>query len=91
MAVGVRRPGEFCWINVLSPEPAKACDFFAKVLGWTPEQVEREIKHYRLRVEAERASQEQPDDQATMQQLKKLYAKTGDTGKYNAIKKELGE
>jgi predicted enzyme related to lactoylglutathione lyase len=35
MAVGVRRPGEFCWINVLSPEPAKACDFFAKVLGWT--------------------------------------------------------
>jgi predicted enzyme related to lactoylglutathione lyase len=35
MAVGVRRPGEFCWINILSPEPAKACEFFTKVLGWT--------------------------------------------------------
>lgn len=35
MAVGIRKPGEFCWINILSPEPAKACDFFAKVLGWT--------------------------------------------------------
>jgi glycerol-3-phosphate dehydrogenase len=38
-------------------------ELMAKVLGWTPEQVEREIKHYRLRVEAERASQEQPDDE----------------------------
>lgn len=35
MAVGVRKPGEFCWINILSAEPARACDFFAKVLGWT--------------------------------------------------------
>jgi len=38
-------------------------ELMGKVLGWTPEQVEREIKHYRLRVEAERASQEQPDDE----------------------------
>ncbi len=35
----------------------------APVLGWTTEQIEREIEHYRLRVEAERASQEQPDDE----------------------------
>jgi glycerol-3-phosphate dehydrogenase len=38
-------------------------ELMAPVLGWTTEQVEREIKHYRLRVEAERASQEQPDDE----------------------------
>ena len=39
----------------------------------------------------EKAHQLKPDDNATMQQLKKLYAKTGDTEKYNSIKKELGE
>jgi Tfp pilus assembly protein PilF len=39
----------------------------------------------------EKAHKLKPDDTATMQQLKKLYAKTGDTAKYNAIKKELGE
>jgi glycerol-3-phosphate dehydrogenase len=33
------------------------------VLGWTSEQTEREVENYRLRVEAERASQEQPDDE----------------------------
>jgi len=33
------------------------------VLGWTEDQTKREIEHYRLRVEAERASQEQPDDE----------------------------
>jgi glycerol-3-phosphate dehydrogenase len=35
----------------------------AGVLGWTGEQVEREVEHYEKRVEAERASQEQPDDE----------------------------
>ncbi len=35
----------------------------AGVLGWTPEQVEREVEHYEKRVEAERESQLQPDDQ----------------------------
>jgi glycerol-3-phosphate dehydrogenase len=39
-----------------------AAQLMGAVLGWTDEQVEREIEHYRLRVEAERASQEQPDD-----------------------------
>jgi glycerol-3-phosphate dehydrogenase len=32
------------------------------ILGWTDDQIRREVEHYRLRVEAERASQEQPDD-----------------------------
>jgi predicted enzyme related to lactoylglutathione lyase len=35
MTVGVRKPGDFCWINMLSPEPARACEFFSKLLGWT--------------------------------------------------------
>ena len=44
-------------------QASRACaDLMGGVLGWTPEQIEREVEHYRLRVEAERASQEQPDD-----------------------------
>lgn len=39
----------------------------------------------------ENAHRIKPEDRPTMEQLKKLYAKTGDTEKYNAIKKELGE
>ena len=35
MATGIRRAGDFCWINILTPEPAEAMEFFAKVLGWT--------------------------------------------------------
>ena len=35
MAVGNRKPGDFCWINVLTPQPDDARTFFAKVLGWT--------------------------------------------------------
>jgi glycerol-3-phosphate dehydrogenase len=38
-------------------------ELMAGVLGWTPQQVENEVAHYRLRVEAERASQEQLDDE----------------------------
>jgi glycerol-3-phosphate dehydrogenase len=34
----------------------------APLLGWSEEQVAREVEHYRARVEAERRSQEQPDD-----------------------------
>ena len=33
------------------------------VLGWSPAQRARELRHYRARVEAERASQRQPDDE----------------------------
>src|SRR4051794_6664264 len=34
------------------------------VLGWSEEQVRREVAHYLARVEAERTSQVQPDDEA---------------------------
>lgn len=30
-----RLPGEVCWINMLTPEPARAREFFAGLLGWT--------------------------------------------------------
>jgi glycerol-3-phosphate dehydrogenase len=36
----------------------------AGVLGWSAEQLEREVQHYLARVEAERASQVQPDDES---------------------------
>ena len=35
----------------------------APVLGWSDEQVQREVEHYRKRVEAERESQRMPDDE----------------------------
>jgi glycerol-3-phosphate dehydrogenase len=34
----------------------------APVLGWTPQQIERELRHYAMRVAAERESQQMPDD-----------------------------
>ena len=30
-----RRPGEFCWINMLTSNPAGARAFFGELLGWT--------------------------------------------------------
>ena len=30
-----RQPGEFCWINLLTPQPEEAKAFFSAVLGWT--------------------------------------------------------
>jgi uncharacterized protein len=35
MPKGLRKPGEFCWINILTPKPEKACAFFGELLGWT--------------------------------------------------------
>ena len=35
MATGIRRPGEFCWINMLTQRPAQARAFFGELLGWT--------------------------------------------------------
>jgi predicted enzyme related to lactoylglutathione lyase len=35
MTTGTRRAGEFCWINMLTPRPTEARDFFGKLLGWT--------------------------------------------------------
>jgi glycerol-3-phosphate dehydrogenase len=40
-----------------------AAELMGGVLDWTKEQTDREVENYRLRVEAERASQEQPDDE----------------------------
>lgn len=35
MTTGTRKPGEICWINMLTPQPAQAREFFGKLLGWT--------------------------------------------------------
>ena len=40
----------------------EAAELMRGVLGWSPEQVDREIEHYQQRVAAERESQQMPDD-----------------------------
>ncbi len=35
MPTGTRKTGEFCWINILTPQPQPAREFFAKLLRWT--------------------------------------------------------
>ena len=35
MATGTRKTGEFCWINMLTPQPAEARAFFGQILDWT--------------------------------------------------------
>jgi pantothenate kinase type III len=35
MTTGTRKTGEFCWINMLTPQPAQTRVFFGKLLGWT--------------------------------------------------------
>ncbi|OFE15729.1 glycerol-3-phosphate dehydrogenase [Humibacillus sp. DSM 29435] len=40
----------------------EAAELMAPVLGWTQEQMAREVEHYLARVEAERESQQMPDD-----------------------------
>ncbi|MCC3652218.1 glycerol-3-phosphate dehydrogenase/oxidase [Streptomyces sp. S07_1.15] len=43
---------------------ARECaELMAPVLGWDEGQIEKEVEHYEKRVEAERESQRQPDDQ----------------------------
>jgi predicted enzyme related to lactoylglutathione lyase len=34
MTTGLRKPGEFCWTNMLTPQPDQARAFFAELLGW---------------------------------------------------------
>ncbi|MFD0394518.1 glycerol-3-phosphate dehydrogenase/oxidase [Streptomyces nogalater] len=41
----------------------EAAELMAPVLGWDAERIAREVEHYEKRVEAERESQLQPDDQ----------------------------
>jgi glycerol-3-phosphate dehydrogenase len=47
--------------GVAAAQPA--AELMSGPLGWTAEQTSREVENYRVRVEAERASQEQPDDE----------------------------
>ena len=35
MTTRIRKPGEFCWTNMLTPQPQAAREYFAQVLGWT--------------------------------------------------------
>ena len=49
MTTGIRKPGEFCWINMLTPQPAEARAFFGKLLGWT--YVEMPGMGYRMQVD----------------------------------------
>ncbi len=35
MTTGTRQAGDFCWINLMTPQTDKARDFFAAILGWT--------------------------------------------------------
>jgi predicted enzyme related to lactoylglutathione lyase len=35
MSASVRQTGDFCWINILSPQPDEAKKFFGSLLGWT--------------------------------------------------------
>ena len=49
------------WDRGVSAAPVVA-ELMGPLLGWSKQQVEREVKHYLARVEAERLSQEQPDD-----------------------------
>ncbi len=46
--------------GLASAEPAAR--LMARVLGWDEEQIDNEVRHYELRVAAERDSQQQPDD-----------------------------
>jgi glycerol-3-phosphate dehydrogenase len=50
------------WDRGVTAAPHVA-ELLAGVLGWSEEQREREVSHYLARVEAERASQTQPDDE----------------------------
>jgi len=51
------------WDRGVSTAPLVA-RLMAGVLGWSADQQAREVQHYRARVEAERTSQKQPDDES---------------------------
>ena len=35
MKQGIRKDGDFCWFNMITPQPKEAMAFFGEVLGWT--------------------------------------------------------
>lgn len=39
MTVGIRKAGDFCWINMLTPQPDAAREFFASLLHWTYSEI----------------------------------------------------
>ncbi|WP_312180446.1 glycerol-3-phosphate dehydrogenase/oxidase [Arthrobacter sp.] len=49
------------WDRGVAAAPV-AAELMAPVLGWDEKRTEEEVRHYLARVEAERLSQEQPDD-----------------------------
>ena len=51
------------WDRGVSAAPV-AARLMADVLGWDDDRVDSEVSHYLARVAAERASQEQPDDES---------------------------
>jgi len=51
------------WDRGISAAPLVA-RLMGGVLGWSAEQQAREVQHYQDRVEAERSSQQQPDDES---------------------------
>ncbi|MCU1444100.1 MAG: glycerol-3-phosphate dehydrogenase [Cryobacterium sp.] len=51
------------WDRGVSAAPV-AAKLMARALGWDSEREDREVAHYLKRVAAERASQEQPDDES---------------------------
>lgn len=34
MTAGIRAAGDFCWVNIITPQPAESCAFFSTLLGW---------------------------------------------------------
>ena len=47
----------------MSARAPQAAALMGGVLGWSDEQCGREVAHYLARVQAERESQQQPDDE----------------------------
>ncbi|GAQ83882.1 hypothetical protein KFL_001660170 [Klebsormidium nitens] len=41
----MRQPGEFCWVNMLTPDPPKARAFFSDLLGWTYDELPHSMGH----------------------------------------------
>lgn len=35
MTTGSRKPGEFCWFDVMTMDPPKTKALFTKLFGWT--------------------------------------------------------
>jgi predicted enzyme related to lactoylglutathione lyase len=46
MASGIRKLHDFCWINMLTPQPDAARTFFTKVLNWTYGDMEGGMGHF---------------------------------------------